>query len=463
MSGPEARKAALVRLVPWLALAYLMFWTFLWIGHPTDGAARDWSHFHDTARLILAGRRDEIYPGHTPGLPFLHPPYFVWLLVPFGWLSRTGGYLAWSAATVLAMAGALALLRRILPGDRRRFTVGVLVVLGSASWTAMMALGQASSFYLLILCAGLALWSRGARGGAGAILALMMLKPNLGAVFPLIFLLRRQGWVLLGWLLGFLVLVISTVPLGADVWSHYLTSLRSLAGLVDHLPPWRQHTLLAFWRSLGHSPAWPVRALWAASVAPLAALTGWAWLKTEPTAQNLPRLFGVTVLLIATASPYLHHYDALIVALPALVWYLAPGSYRSSTLRRICGGALATAYLFQQVSVWLIQGGWSLVGPALAVWLWADALDLIRGARSNVARPGPGPQGGDPGADRHGEGQQQRDQQDRHQPVAGGRQQPPVDLGGGVGSVNVDGQRGVALPGRVGLGGPPAVAGQLVP
>ena len=68
---------------------------------------------------------------------------------------------------------------------------------------------------------------------------------------------------------------------------------------------------------------------------------------------------------------------ALLVALPGLVWYLDRDSYRSATLHRVCGGALLVAYVVQQLSVWLIQGGWSLVGPTLAVWLVADALDLV--------------------------------------------------------------------------------------
>jgi hypothetical protein len=103
------------------------------------------------------------------------------------------------------------------------------------------------------------------------------------------------------------------------------------------------------------------------------------WLKTDLDAKNLPRLFGVTVLMIVTCSPYLHHYDALLLALPGLVWYLDREGYHSARLHRVCGVALLAAYLIQQVSVWVIESGWSLVGPAVAVWLLADLLDLARG------------------------------------------------------------------------------------
>ena len=371
---------ALAAWVPWLALANVMFWTFFWVGHVTNGAERDWSLFHDTARLVLAGRPDEIYPGHTRGLPFLHPPYFIWPFVPLGLLSRTGGYLVCTLSTVLAMAGALGLMRRALPGDRKRFAVGTLVVLGSVSWTAMIGLGQVSSWYLLILCGSLSLWMRGEGVWAGAVVSLMMLKPNLGAAFPLIFLARRQPKLLGGWLAGFLLLLGSTLPFGPDIWTHYLHSMRSLSSIIDKIPVWRQHTVLAFWRSFIHSPSLLAK-LWVASTVPLVAATGWAWLKTDLAPKNLPRLFGVTVLMIVTCSPYLHHYDALLLALPGLVWHLDKDGYRSATLHRVSGGALLAAYLIQQVSVWLVQGGWSLVGPALAVWLVADVLDLVATGR----------------------------------------------------------------------------------
>jgi hypothetical protein len=395
VSGSASRWTAFRRWVPWLALTNAMFWAALWIAHAADGAQRDWSHFHDTARLVLAGRVNEIYPGHTHGLPFLHPPYFALALVPFGLLSRTAGYFACILSTVLALAGALWLLRRTLqrsaprssPGDRSRFAVGALIVVGSASWNVMMALGQVSAWYLLILCATLSLWMRGERAWAGAVVALMMLKPNLGAVFPLIFLARGQWRVLVGWCAGSLVLLLATLPFGLEVWAHYLTFMRSSSGLIDKIPVWRQHTMRAFWHSFVDAPAL-LLALWVASALPLVAATGWAWLETALVAKNLPRLFGVTILLLVTCNPYLHHYDTLILAVPGLVWYLDRDSYSSPLLHRVCGGCLLVAYLVQMVSVWLVQGGWSLVGPPLAVWLLADAFDL---ARRPAGRPSAAP------------------------------------------------------------------------
>ncbi|MEP6653103.1 MAG: glycosyltransferase family 87 protein, partial [Myxococcales bacterium] len=333
----------------------------------------------------LDGRAAEIYPGHTQGLPFLHPPYFVWVILPFGLLSRTGGYLASAAAAIFAMALAMWLLRRVLPGDRKRFGWAVLAVLGSASWTVALVLGQPSAWYLLFICATLFLWTRGQPVWAGMVISLMMLKPNVGLVFPLLFVVRGERRLLLGWLAGFSVLLLSTIPLGATVWRGYLEGMRTVSGIVDQIPTWRQHTIAAFWRSFVHGPRLRT-ALWLACALPLAAVTGWAWLKADRKRSALPRLLGITVLLAVTCSPYLHHYDAIIVALPGMVWYLDPGSFRSTILRHVCGAALLAAYLIQQVSLWGMQGGLSLVGPALAVWLVADALDLATTGDVGAAR-----------------------------------------------------------------------------
>ena len=43
--------------------------------------------FHDTARLVLASRSSEIYPGVTEGYPFFYPPYFVPFVAPLGMFS----------------------------------------------------------------------------------------------------------------------------------------------------------------------------------------------------------------------------------------------------------------------------------------------------------------------------------------------------------------------------------------
>ena len=377
------------RLVPRYAFILFFSNSSLWVCRVlvtrfecTLGA--DWVMFHDTARLVLSSRWGEIYPGVTPRYPFFYPPYFLPFVVPLGWFSRSWAYVL----VVLAMAGAMtasfSALRLVLPAKTPSYATGVLVVLSSASWSVMFVAGQLSASYLLILVLGLVLWSRNSRLAAGAVLSLMMFKPNLGLVFPPIFLARRQWALLAGWTAAFLLLVTTTFPLGVGIWIDYLGSFRTLADTVaGRIPMWKQQTIYAFWRTALGAPGAPkVLTLWALSALPLGVVTAAAWLKAPLDSRHLPRLFGITVLALVCCNTYLFLYDGLLLALPGMVWYMQRDHYRSATCHRIGGAALLFVYVWQHLTTWVLQGGWALVGPAVGVWLIAEAWDLIGASRA---------------------------------------------------------------------------------
>jgi hypothetical protein len=369
-----------------LTVACLTIYSFLnaaWVVHlwaaPAGSVVIDWWMFHDTARLLVTGRVREIYPGVTENLPFFYPPYFALLLAPLGLMSRSRGYLVCVLGMSAAGVAALEMLRRVLRADGRGYFVGVLVVLSSASWNTMFFLGHLSAAYVLLLTAGLFLWVRGRALAAGAVLSLMMLKPNLGLIFVPLLLIRRQWDALAGWLGGFLLLIAVSLPLGSGIWADYFRCLPTASGAVGALiPMWKQQTLYAFWRTALGTPQSPrVVALWLASIAPLLALTAVAWRRTVVDGERLPRLFGLTVLAMVSCNVYLFLYDGLLLAVPGLVWYGHRGTYRSPACHCICGIALTVVYVWQHLSAWVLHGGWALVGPAVAVWLVADSWDLL--------------------------------------------------------------------------------------
>ena len=216
----------------------------------------------------------EIYPGVTTNLPFFYPPYFIPLIAPLGFLSRTWAYVAIALSMIGAMSAAVCALRILLPAKASSFAAGVLVVLSSASWNAMIILGHLSALYLLILVTGLLLWSRGHRLLAGAVLSLLMFKPNLGLIFPALFVAQRQWSLVAGWACGLALLLASTVPIGLDIWVDYFSSYRSLAAALGAaIPMWKQQTIYGFWRTALGMPQSPrLVALWACSTLPLFAL-----------------------------------------------------------------------------------------------------------------------------------------------------------------------------------------------
>jgi len=378
---PEPIRALIARWIPRLAFVIFVFLTVSWLKSPSKSTGFDWVMYQDTARLLLSSRVDLIYPGITEGLPFFYPPYFIWPIAPLGLLTRTWGYVTCALAMVVALASALGLLSRTIPGSWKSFATVLVVVLSSASWTVMLQIGHISAWFLFVLAAGLFLWTRGKNALAGAVLSLMMFKPNLGCVFPALLLVRRQWTHLAGWICGFALLLLSTLPLGPEIWRDYFRTSRAVASIVtQEIPMWKQQTVYAFWCTVidtRHSRL--ILMSWLVSIGPLLGLTILAWLKTNLDSAHLPRLFGLIVLMLVSSNVYLFLYDGLLLALPGVVWYLQKDSFRSALAHRVIGVAILFIYIWQHLSVWVIKGGISLVGPAVAVWLVADACDLLRG------------------------------------------------------------------------------------
>lgn len=353
----------------------------------------DWVMFQDTARLLWSGRLNEIYPGITKDSPFFYPPYLIPWIAPLGGLSRAGGYAACVLSMSAAMASALWALRRTLPAEGPSYTDGIHVALSTVSWGAMILLGHLSAIYLLAAAGGLWLWSRDRHTPAGAVLSLLMFKPQLGLVFPLIFIARRQWSLLAGWVGGCCLLLLATWPLGTEIWVHYGQTSHLVASLVTtQIPMEKQQTIYAFWRTLLDTPQTPqVVALWLVSILPLVILAVIAWLKTPLDRRRLPRLFGVTLLTLSSCNIYLFVYDNILLLLPGLVWYMDRGSYRSGRCRAMIGGAMAIAYLWQHLNLWGLNGGVTGVGPAVGVWLLFECWDLLGGTLVSTGNEHVGP------------------------------------------------------------------------
>ena len=267
------------------------FWAYdLFITRFKCTLHQDWVMFHDTARLLLSSRPHEIYPGVTRNLPFFYPPYFIPLIAPLGFFSRTWAYVTLALSMIGAMSAAVYMLRVVLPTKESSFSAAVLVVLSSASWNAMIILGHLSALYLFILVTSLLLWTRGHRVLAGMVMSLLMFKPNLGLIFPALFIVQRQWFFVAGWACGFALLLSSTVPIGLGIWADYFCSYRNLAAaLTAEIPMWKQQTIYAFLRTALGMPQSPrFMALWAICTLPLLAATVAVWIKVKPDARHLP-------------------------------------------------------------------------------------------------------------------------------------------------------------------------------
>ena len=99
------------------------------------------------------------------------------------------------------------------------------------------------------------------------------------------------------------------------------------------------------------------------------------------------RHLGIAVLLTVSASPYLFFYDALVLAIPATVWWAERDRW-ARTPWLIVGALLALTWCSEQ---WLYSWSWfasaagifwrppvSIVGVTAAVWLLLAAREAVR-------------------------------------------------------------------------------------
>ena len=341
-------------------------------------APSDWRLFYDTAQLLLSGQAGEIYPGVTAGYPFLYPPPFVWHVAWLGLLSPGGAHIGLVLVMITALLAALLLLHRGLSDGGRRLDSWIFVVLSSASWFWMLAAGHISAWFVLLLAGSLLLWTSGRELAAGLVLGFLAIKPHYCLPFLLCFVLARAWPVLAGSFITIALLAFSTLPLGDDLWSKYFEQFGSLNGVITAIPPWKQITVLAFWRSvLGDNQPWIAAVATALTAAPCLVVVALAWIRKARISCAVPRLFGLTVLMLLSCNVYAFHYDGLLLTIPGAVWYLRDHEYANAKHHLAAGVMIFLAYAAQHASTLVHENSLAWTGAVLAVWLIIDGRDLL--------------------------------------------------------------------------------------
>ena len=341
-------------------------------------APNDWWLFYDTARLLVAGRVDEIYPGITAGYPFLYPPPFVWHIAWLGFLSPGAAHIGIVLVMIAALFAALWLLHMGLDDRGRRLDSWIFVVLSSAGWFWLLAAGHIAAWFVLLVAVTLVLWTSGREFTAGLALGLLAIKPHYCLPILLCVIGARAWRVLGGAFTAIALLALSTLPLGKALWTSYFEQFSSLNGIVTAIPPWKQITLFAFWRSVfGDNQLSIAAAATALTAAPCIALVAHVWIKKARKASAIPRLLGLTVLLLLSCNAYAFHYDGLLLTIPGAVWYLREHEYANAKHHREAGVLILLAYAAQHASTLLHQNSLAFTGPVLAAWLIIEGRDLL--------------------------------------------------------------------------------------
>jgi hypothetical protein len=306
--------------------------------------------------------------------PYWNPPFFAWIFAPLSLLRFGIAVKIWIAMNLAALAGALILLRRMIPSsDWRTWALVPALIVLSMPFIQALSHGQNTSISLLLLAALVTAWRRRQDVAAGALCGLLFFKPQLAAVVAIILIVDRGLRVCLGlaFVLGSMCLITAlTMQDALGDYMHRLP-LNVIAMQIDNAYLWERHaTLKAFWRLLFQgrapgetSPLVAVLTILSCLLVTLGliiavirdrraphdnAFTG------ETGSIRRDRLISAAITAMPLLMPFYFDYDLLLLAIPAALFaaelmMYAPGRSFDRDDKLLAGGFVAI-YLWMMVN-----------------------------------------------------------------------------------------------------------------
>lgn len=311
---------------------------------------------YDAARHAAMGAAAIGGPG-AESLPWLSPPHFLLLLMPFSLLPYPWAWALWSALTAIPFALAC---RAVLP-------VRGAWIIGLATPGAMLCMAVGQTGLLTSALAATTLVAMERRPVlAGMALGLLTLKPQFGLLFP-VFLAFGGRWVAFAAAtVTFLLLTgLAAWAFGPAIWPAFAESLPRSAALLlrDGATGFgKLHSAYGVVRAQGGGDVagWIAQGLVMAGAA-LATLRLWRR-SGPPEARN-----AATMACCLLGTPYVYVFEMAFVTLG--VMFLAAGGLRRGFLPWERMGLVAAALL-----PWLFFVVGSVAGLAAALLLLGLAL-----------------------------------------------------------------------------------------
>jgi len=285
----------------------------------TDPKPVDFLSFWAAGRMVADGAGAQIYDieAHRAveqtvtavgTLPFPYPPPFALMLAPFGVLPFGWGFAAWVALTGAFFVFAA----RSWMQDRLALAQPSALVNGFIGQNAFLTSG--------LFLAGLHLLKT-RPFMAGAVLGLLIIKPQLAVMLPVAMIAGRHWHAIAGGALSAsLLLLVGLVTLASASYAAFFEMLSTYTEFVAQSRwPWREiasvYALLRYFGIAG-AIAMPIHL----AVAAVAAMMVWhSWRQDRPGKEAV--LAAGTLL----GTPYLLTYDGVLLALP-MAWLLLAGA-----------------------------------------------------------------------------------------------------------------------------------------
>lgn len=304
----------------------------------------DWVNYWSAAWLALHGRAVEIFDVHafhsfqetivgTPldGYHYSYPPVMLLMSAPFAVIPYVPALFVWLTTSWYAFYRALKL---ALYGRG-----GLLLALASPAVLINAVGGQNGCWTAALLGGGLSLVERRPYL-AGSLFGLMIYKPQLALLLPVALIAGRQ-WkaIAAATVTAGVLLALSWLAFGPDLWAHYLRNLTALRHVIleDGTGVWHRFvSVFVAARRLGAS----VEAAYAIQTATafIACIAiAWVWFRDTPAGvKNAVLLLGTCL-----ATPYLQDYDLVLGAfVVAWLWQQPVESERAERILQIACGLL---------------------------------------------------------------------------------------------------------------------------
>ena len=260
--------------------------------------------------------------------PFIYPPFFAALMIPFVRLSFAGALVAWNAMTVLLVTGAV-LLSFDMAGVRMNGRLALITGVGLFSFYPFLlnlSCGQMGGVLLFLFAGGVWLLSRKQVWLSAFCLALAtLIKLTPALVVPLLIIHRRWRWLVayVVW-----IAVLAGISIEVTGWAAYAEFWhKALPAMACGSAVWENTSLMSWVQQmfLGYTPQATAPAqlipAYACKVSKLASLVVYGaflvlcW--TRRKEQNLERWLVVMALLGIATSPisWWHHYTLALLPL----------------------------------------------------------------------------------------------------------------------------------------------------